>query len=805
MSVGRLAKDQETYYLSEVIEGREDYYLDPGEAPGRWTGRLAEELGLAGVVGADELRAILAGADPRTGAPLRESRATVPGFDLTLSAPKGISVTWALSDRATAEQIVAAHDRGVDAAITYLERHAAWVRRGHAGAELQGADGFVAAAFRHRTSRAGDPQLHTHVLVANMSRGPDGRWTTLDSRSIYAHARTAGFVYQAVMRDDLARSAGFLFEEVERGHADIAGVPEDLRRHFSQRRQEIKDAMEKNGATSARGAQVATLSTRKAKAERLSEAELRERWAGSAREFDFAPENLPRMVRSSAIDADDADLAAILTEHDATFARRDAVRAVAEAATQGASLDAIEERADQFLDSEQAIPLGEGRFTTPEVLALERRTVNLAASGKATDRGLATPDAIERAIGERPSLGTDQRGVVEAITTSGNAVDVVIGPAGTGKTFLLDAAREAWQSSGKRVVGTSLAARAAAELTAGSAIPSVTADRLLRYLEIGRERFDASTVLVVDEAGMLGTRRLAALVAEASLNDAKVVLVGDPRQLPEIDAGGLFSGLATRLGYVTLTENRRQTDPIEREVAAELRAGRVHDAMERLDRHGEITTADNADLLRDGMVGEWHASRARGEDVLMIAGRRAAVSDLNERARELRIANGELGPEVFATTERRFAIGDELLANRNDYALGLLNNERGVLTGANDDALLVRLTDGRKVSVPFSYVEDGDLTHGYATTVHKGQGVTCDAVLVLGDDSFMNETAYTALTRGRARNALFLVQPNDPERHGPALEQDALATFTDAITRSGAKTAAIDTPTVEPPVLDTDL
>jgi ATP-dependent exoDNAse (exonuclease V) alpha subunit len=160
---------------------------------------------------------------------------------------------------------------------------------------------------------------------------------------------------------------------------------------------------------------------------------------------------------------------------------------------------------------------------------------------------------------------------------------------------------------------------------------------------------------------------------------------------------------------------------------------------------------------------------------------------------------------VFATTERSFAVGDEVLANRNDYGIGILNNDRGVLLGASDDALTVRLPDGREVAVPFSYVEDGDLTHGYATTVHKGQGVTCDAVLVLGDDSFTNETAYTALTRGKRRNALFLVDVPDPERHGPALETDALATFTDAIARSGAKTAAIDTPVAEPPVLDIDI
>ena len=144
-------------------------------------------------------------------------------------------------------------------------------------------------------------------------------------------------------------------------------------------------------------------------------------------------------------------------------------------------------------------------------------------------------------------------------------------------------------------------------------------------------------MVVVDEAGMLGTRRLAALVAEADAASAKVVLVGDPKQLPEIDAGGLFASLAARLGHAELVENRRQRDAQERAAAEELRAGQVDRAVARLERHGRITTADNADLLRDGLVGDWYAARASGEDVVMVASRRSTVADLNERARQLRL------------------------------------------------------------------------------------------------------------------------------------------------------------------------
>ena len=438
------------------------------------------------------------------------------------------------------------------------------------------------------------------------------------------------------------------------------------------------------------------------------------------------------------------------------------------------------------------IELVSDRWTTPAMLALERRTVALAASGQPAGRGLANPDALAAAVGERPSLGADQRQALEAITGSGHGAELLIGPAGTGKTFMLDAARDAWQRSGRRVLGAGLAARAARELQLGSGIPSTIADRLLLLLDHGRKHFDDRTVLVVDEAGMLGTRRLAALVAEAASSRAKVLLVGDPRQLPEIDAGGLFAALARRLGQVELSENRRQRHPADREIAAALRNGQVAKAMTRLHRRGAVTTAESADRLRDGIVGEWLAARKAGRQVLMVAGRRSVVADLNARARELRIARGELGEDVLVLDDVCFAINDEVLANRNDRRLGVSNNDRGVLTGATDVGLVVRLDGGKEVELPFAYVEAGHLTHAYATTVHKSQGVTSDVVLVLGDDTFTNETAYTALTRGRLGSRLFLVATSAEEAHGRPPAHDPLASFTAAIARSGAKTAAID-------------
>ncbi len=703
-----------------------------------------------------------------------------------------MSVVWGLGDEATAAAVVAAHEAAVDSALGYLGAQACHVRRGHGGVDVISANGFVAAAFRHRTSRAGDPTLHSHVLVSNMAQGSDGRWTALDTRDLYTHGRTAGFVYQAVLRHELAQSLGLLFEEMERGYADVAGVPKELRVAFSTRRGQILAAMEAHGATSAKAASAAALSTRAPKTEHVTEAELRRPWVEAARPFGWSPADLTRFVRTPGLVIEDEDIPGRLTESDATFTRRDVVRAVAQAATQGASLGDIEERTDAFLRAELAIELSPGRWTTPEILELERSAVARAEAGRSRGAGLASAESLARAFHARPSMGTDQAGAVEALCTSGHGVQILIGPAGTGKTFSLDAARAAWEASGYRVTGTALAARAAAELAAEAGIASVTADRLLAGLASGRARLDEASVLVIDEAGMLGARRLAALVGEATQAGAKVVLCGDPKQLPEVDASGLFAALADRLGYVTLTENHRQRDPQERAALADLRAGRAALAVEALERHGRVVTTDNAVQLREAMVADWYSSRRAGDEALMLASRRSVVADLNQAARDLLLAEGALGPEVLTVGELSFAVGDEVMAHHNDYRLGLLNSDTGAVIGGGQAGLSVRVGGARVVEIPLDYIEAGHLSHGYATTIHKAQGRSVDRVFVLGDDSFSTESGYTALTRGRHANAVYLVSAHRDDGHGLAPELDPVVAFARALGRSSAKTAAID-------------
>src|ERR687897_3211849 len=301
VSIGKLGKGQETYYLDSVAGGADDYYAGEGEAPGRWTGAGASELGLEGQVERERLGAVLAARDPRTDAVLPRylSKDRVPGFDVTFSAPKSVSVLWATTDDATAARIRAAHERSVEAALGFLEREAAYTRLGTDGHTPSRGSGFVAASFRHRMSRAGDPQLHTHVLVANLIRTSDGEWRSLDGQRLYRRAKTAGYLYQAHLRSELSRELGLAFREVHRGAAELAGVPDETLRAFSRRRAEVEVRMAERGGASRRSGEVAALESRKAKDYGVRPAEQRAEWRERARVTGLDVEAALRRSRAS--------------------------------------------------------------------------------------------------------------------------------------------------------------------------------------------------------------------------------------------------------------------------------------------------------------------------------------------------------------------------------------------------------------------------------------------------------------------------------------------------------------------------
>lgn len=292
LTVSKLTVGQERYYEQEVAGGLDDYYAGRGESPGMWAGRSAEELGLVGIVRDGELGQLLRGTDPASGQTLRspvkarvitvsaldpetgqlrlqpKRLAPVSGFDLVFSCPKSVSLLHALTeDEGIRRAVSEAHEAAWQAALAYLEREACATRRGAAGVIREHGAGFIAAGFRHRMSRAQDPHLHTHVIVANMARSPDGDWRALDGQALLQTYRlVAGYIYEAHLRFELTRRLGVEWTEPVKGMGELRGVPAALR-EFSRRRAALLERMEARGLNGFHASRVSALATRERKEE----------------------------------------------------------------------------------------------------------------------------------------------------------------------------------------------------------------------------------------------------------------------------------------------------------------------------------------------------------------------------------------------------------------------------------------------------------------------------------------------------------------------------------------------------------
>lgn len=647
-------------------------------------------------------------------------------------------------------------------------------------------------------------------------------------------------MFQAELRERLTRELGVEWSEVHKGAAEIVGVPAELTKALSKRRAQILDALDRDGrAGTARESEIAALSTRRSK-QSFGLAVQRDQWRALAEEHGFGPDELADTIdRAEFRPADRGELGAAVTEvvgpegltaEGSAFARRDVVRELAARQGRGGSVEQIEAVADRLIASEQIVALdgsaagatirptapldrrGEPLLTTPDMLEVEARMIDQAAGRVGEGAGVVALGEGER-FDRRPGglvLSDEQQAMVRQLVTSGNGVELVRAKAGTGKTTAIDAARELWEREGYRVIGAALAGRAADELHARAGIDSYTVHGLLRDLERGGEwQFPDRAVLVVDEAGMVDTRRLARLLDHAADARAKVVLVGDERQVPAVEAGGSFAGLADRLGAAELSEVHRQRHAWDRTALDELRHGDISEWIAAYDQHGRLVPCRSADEQTRTLVSDWYvAAREHGmEESVMLAGRRDEAADLNHLARATRVAAGELDDATALTVEgRTFAQGDRVLALRNrpvqcadqDGRHLLRNGNRATVTHVDHQAveLTVQLDTGPAVRLPADYLADGHVDHGYAMTIHKAQGMTTKQTFVLASPDLARELGYVAASRhtDEARFYVNTPDPDDLQRPGePALaDRDLFGDLRSALGVERAKQLALD-------------
>jgi conjugative relaxase-like TrwC/TraI family protein len=820
LSISKMSAGQGKYYMDLA---REDYYLEGGEPPGQWWGRGAEEVGLTGAVDREQLANLFEGLHPAGTEALvqvqhfADGRTRQPGWDLTFSAPKSVSIVWSQGDDALRRALEAAHDKAVRQGLEYLESNAGFSRRGHGGEGLSRVT-FVAALFEHGTSRAQDPQLHTHALLLNIGRRlDDGSFGTLRSRDVYLHKMAAGEVYKAALAHEL-RVLGFGLERTD-ASLEIAGVSRRLIEHFSKRRAEIEAAMSAAGVEGPRAAEFFTLSTRKVK-EHVARDTLFAAWREAGHSLGLDVTKLPRAPQQEFSHEEPAFVRltagkaiSALLEQRSFFYERDLMRSVLEQTRhRGLPLDLITKMVDGALCDERRIvtlpPDGpHTRFTTREMYQTEERLLGTAEALIKRQSPVVSESLVAVTLDAHRHLTDEQRNVVRALTQRPESLQLVEGLAGTGKTSVLRAASEAWRIAGFEPVGCALAAKAKAELSRSALIGSLTAAKLVKYLDreeagllggfvrdIGRLR-DAffkelraeraprrapvqkeqgqrplltdKSVLVIDEAGMLGTRMLEKLLSHASRAGARVVMVGDSRQLQPIDAGGPFKSLVDRHGATQLTQIVRQEAEWMRTAVREFAEGDSRAALTRYAEHGRFALAETRDDAMRLLVARWAKERPVDlADSLFLTSTRHDAGRLNALAQAHRLELGELTPgSDVARGEKRFFPGDRVLLTRNDARLGVFNGDFGrVITASRDGTLgieLDRRQDGRSVLASVNLGAYPDVDLGYAATTHKAQGSTVQDLFVLAGGPMQDrELTYVQMSRHRG-NAFIVGVAND--------------------------------------------
>ncbi len=636
-------------------------------------------------------------------------------------------------------------------------------------------------------SRALDPQLHTHVVAANLACGPDGRFTALHSSKLYREAKTAGFLYQAHLRALVSERVGLEWGPVTNGAAELTGVARGVIEFFSKRRTEMQRAAAAGGiALDSKGAaESAALATRERKQYGVETHTWREEVRACAAEQGLDGEEVTQLLEAGLEHVSDPTTGRLavdeealgehlagpagLTERSNTFDARPVLQEFAAAAQAGALVGEVRDMARRFTARTDVLATTRGEMTTAELVGMERRLI-AAAMGRAGEQCCVVEEQlIERSIAAADRVLTAmQAKAVREVTGSGHGVSVIKALAGTGKTYTAGVLREVYEAAGIQVIGVAPTGRAARELTEEAGIPARTLDRLLTELEKFDQALPQGCVVVLDEAGMAATRASAKLLEAAQRAGAKVVAIGDPGQLASVQAGGWLGKVGRRLRAVRLTEVMRQRDPAERRALAALHDREPAPYLEWADQAGRIETFEEPDAAREQALAEWTTAAAEvgPAQAVMIARENELRDELNHAARELRKEQGALGEERDYGPVQ-LAVGDRVICRRNDRGVDVDNGMRGTVRHLDANTVTIDTDGGLVRKLPAAYVQE-HVEHAYSLTGHGMQGGTVQTAIVVASPRDLSAGwSYTALSRARGETRLLVYEESlERERSG---------------------------------------
>lgn len=759
---------------------------------------------------------------------------TVRGWDLVVAAPKSVSMLHAIGDEWTRETIEAGHRYAIARAMDYLGQHGGYTRVRTPGAKeasVVPSSALSGVVYEHRTSRNVDPHLHAHVLLHNRVLDPaSGEWVSIDGTSMMHETKPAGMVYQATLRSFLTSNLSVTWQHVDprSGVADLTGLSREQIEDWSSRSGEIDQWCADHGLDgNAADHKAAQLETRVAKDTSHSDAQLRAMWGDraraqgiTAREIGRGPvlgpgdvplTNLEQFAIEDAPQVTAEDVLRTTAEQMSTFTRADLVESAAASLSeyQGAPRDVLatieglaDEAAELAVSLEGAASAGDAitrrlrsgqrlgeregsiRYATVATIELEATTTTRAAQRVA---GLAGDPTLVPAGG----LDLDQLAGMRQLVASDRLVSVMVAPAGAGKTTSLKAGRSAWEHDGRRVLGIAPTGRAAGQMRTDGAVEQAdTIATVLGRLRRGKgSGWQAGDVVIVDEAGMVGSFTLARLIEQAEADQVRMVLVGDPEQLQAVnEASGMFELLAEDLpDTVRLTQVYRQADPEEREAGLGLRSDASEAQMRAAVRwyadHDLIAAGDRFTMFEDTLE-DWRWAAGQGWDAMMLAGTWDDAEALALTAQQWLVEQGMVDHGVTVplgdhdengrnrSRPTVAGVGDLVMTRANDYELRTDQGEtvrngntwrvdriQPSHAGTETRVWLSRTGSDNpdRVWVPASYLAE-HARLAYGSSINNSQGATMDAALdVFEEGRSAQNLVYTGMTRGRFMNKARIV------------------------------------------------